>query len=77
MPIVDIVKVFWYNVTKNTNWGFSGTMSTNKKRFQVSFTEEQFKELTFAALKKGLTKSSLLSVVFDEWLEDQENNQKG
>ncbi|WP_353545420.1 CopG family transcriptional regulator [Streptococcus uberis] len=52
-------------------------MSTNKKRFQVSFTEEQFKELTFAALKKGLTKSSLLSVVFDEWLEDQENNQKG
>ncbi|MGO5474025.1 CopG family transcriptional regulator (plasmid) [Streptococcus suis] len=52
-------------------------MSTNKKRFQVSFTEEQFKKLTFAALKKGLTKSSLLSVVFDEWLEDQENNQKG
>ncbi|GAB6743360.1 hypothetical protein BOVMAS36_19740 [Streptococcus uberis] len=56
MPIVDIVQVFWYHVTKNTNWGFSGPMSTTKKRFQVSGTEEQGKELKFAELKKGLTK---------------------
>ena len=52
-------------------------MSIEKKRFQVSFTDDQFEKLTLAALKKGLTKSSLLSVIFEEWLEEQENKSKG
>lgn len=51
-------------------------MSIDKKRFQVSFTDEQFEKLTLAALKKGLTKSSLLSVIFDEWLQ-KEKKQEG
>jgi hypothetical protein len=50
-------------------------MSIDKKRFQVSFTDEQFEKLTLSALKKGLTKSSLLSVIFDEWLQEQKKQE--
>ena len=48
-----------------------------KKRIQISLTQEQIKKLSLKATKKGLTKSSLLAVIFEEWLEDQENKQKG
>lgn len=48
-----------------------------KKRIQISLTQEQIKKLSWEATKKGLTKSSLLAVIFEEWLEDQENKQKG
>ena len=54
------------------NGGFS-----SKKRIQISLTQEQIKKLSWEATKKGLTKSSLLAVIFEEWLEDQENKQKG
>ena len=64
-----------YNVKKNVQWEGCGTMSIDKKRFQVSFTDEQFEKLTLAALKKGLTKSSLLSVIFDEWLQEQKKQE--
>ena len=48
-----------------------------KKRIQISFTQEQIKKLSLEATKKGLTKSSLLAVIFEEWLEGQEKKQKG
>ena len=48
-----------------------------KKRIQISLTQEQVKKLSWEAAKKGLTKSSLLAVIFEEWLEEQENKQKG
>lgn len=77
MLLVDKLIKKRYNDKKKTKWEYSGTMSIEKKRFQVSFTDDQFEKLTLAALKKGLTKSSLLSVIFEEWLEEQENKSKG
>ena len=48
-----------------------------KKRIQISLTQEQIKKLSWEARKKGLTTSSLLAVIFEEWLEAQENKSKG
>lgn len=48
-----------------------------KKRIQISFTQEQIKKLSWEAAKKGLTKSSFLAIIFEEWLVEQENKQRG
>ncbi len=38
-----------------------------KKRIQISLTQEQIKKLSWEATKKGLTKSSLLAVKKVVW----------
>ena len=40
--------------------------------FRSVLLTSSLKKLTLAALK-GLTKSSLLSVIFDEWLQEQKS----
>lgn len=46
-------------------------MATNKKRVQVSFTDEQHKILVDLAKEKGFSKSAIVVLALEEYLKSQ------
>ena len=48
-----------------------------KKRIQISLTQEQIKKLSWEATKKGLTKSSLLAVILKNGWKIKKISRKG
>lgn len=65
----------WYN-RENTEIEVKIMILKEKRRIQISLTEEQIKKLSEEASKRGLTKSNLLAVIFEEWLEKREEKAK-
>ena len=49
-------------------------MATEKKRVQVSFTEEQHQMLVDLAKNKGFSKSAIIVLALEEYLKNQEQN---
>lgn len=48
-------------------------MATQKKRLQVSFTEEQYENLLKLAKDKGFSKSAIIVLALEEYSKKQEN----
>lgn len=46
-------------------------MATQKKRLQVSLTDEQYEILLSIAQKKGISKSAILALSLEEYAEKQ------
>lgn len=46
-------------------------MTTQKKRLQVSLTDEQYEMLLVIAQKKGISKSGILALALEEYSEKQ------
>lgn len=72
---VVILLLRWYN-RENTEIEVKIMILKEKRRIQISLTEEQIKKLSEEASKRGLTKSNLLAVIFEEWLEKREEKAK-
>lgn len=48
-------------------------MATQKKRLQVSFTEEQYENLLKLAKDKGFSKSAIIVLALEEYSKKQKN----
>lgn len=49
-------------------------MATEKKRVQVSFTDEQHEMLVNLAKQKGFSKSAIIVLALEEYLKSQKQN---
>lgn len=49
-------------------------MATEKKRVQVSFTDEQHEMLVNLAKRKGFSKSAIIVLALEEYLKSQKQN---
>lgn len=66
--LVDIDSRKWYTSPKAKR---RKKMATNKKRVQVSFTDEQHKMLVDLAKEKGFSKSAIVVLALEEYLKSQ------
>ena len=57
--------------TLTTNPKKENNMATDKKRVQVSFTDEQHKMLVDLAKSKGFSKSAIIVLALEEYLKNQ------
>ena len=57
--------------TLTTNPKKENNMATDKKRVQVSFTDEQHKMLVDLAKSKGFSKSAIIVLALEEYLKMQ------
>lgn len=57
--------------TLTTNPEKENNMATDKKRVQVSFTDEQHKMLVDLAKSKGFSKSAIIVLALEEYLKMQ------
>lgn len=49
-------------------------MATQKKRVQISFTDEQYEDLVRLAKSKGFSKSAIIVLALEEYAKQQEKS---